>query len=615
MAKYPGPAAGPLTVTINQGPTQADPTLTGPIDFRVVFSLPVTDFTADDVTLGGTLAGSLSDTVTMVGTDGTTYDVSVTGMSGTGTVTASIAAGVAHDSLSRANAASTSTDNSVTFGSVTVPVISNVTVAEASTPKNGILEPGDLLVISWNVTTSNGFGPESLTVDGNSYTPTMSVFGGTVTFSCNIGSWPVGAHAYTIHATDTLGGSADSSGTFNVVAASGPTVSSVVVAEAGTVKNGILESNEMLRITWAASSSKGIASQTMTVDGKTITPISGPYSNLYFSCTIGTWTAGSHSYTIHSTDSQGASSDTSGTFTVYAPTTTPPSITSVVVAEAGTVKNGILESNEPLRITWSATSPYGIASQTMTVDGKAIAPINGPYGGQYFSCTIGTWAAGSHNYTIHTTDTKGVSSDSSASFTVVAVTTTPPSITSVVVAEAGTVKNGILESNEPLRITWSATSSYGIASQTMTVDGKAITPINGPYGGQYFSCTIGTWAAGSHNYTIHTTDKNGVSSDSSASFTVVAATTTPPSITSVVVAEAGTVKNGILESERTVEDHLVRHEFLRHRLADDDGRWKGHHADQRSLRRAVLLLHDRHLGGRQPQLHDPHHRQEWRQFR
>ena len=105
----------------------------------------------------------------------------------------------------------------------------------------------------------------------------------------------------------------------------------------------------------------------------------------------------------------------------------------------------------------------------------------------------------------------------------VAATTTPPSITSVVVAEAGTVKNGILESNEPLRITWSATSSYGVASQTMTVDGKAIAPINGPYGGQYFSCTIGTWAAGSHNYTIHTTDKNGVSSDSSAPFTVVSA--------------------------------------------------------------------------------------------
>ena len=72
------------------GPTQADPTTTGPIVFRVVFSLPVTDFTADDVTLGGTLAGSLSDTVAMIGTDGTTYDVLVAGMTTSGTVTAAM---------------------------------------------------------------------------------------------------------------------------------------------------------------------------------------------------------------------------------------------------------------------------------------------------------------------------------------------------------------------------------------------------------------------------------------------------------------------------------------------------------------------------------------------
>ena len=70
-----------------------------------------------------------------------------------------------------------------------------------------------------------------------------------------------------------------------------------------------------------------------------------------------------------------------------------PDVGSVVVAEAGTVKNGILESNEPLKITWAASSHYGIASQTMTVDGRTIAPINGPYSGLYYSCPIGTWSA------------------------------------------------------------------------------------------------------------------------------------------------------------------------------------------------------------------------------
>ena len=90
------------------------------------------------------------------------------------------------------------------------------------------------------------------------------------------------------------------------------------------------------------------------------------------------------------------------------------------MAEAGTPKNGKLESNETLKITWAASSRYGIASQTMTVDGKAIAPINGPYGGLYYSCPIGTWSAGSHTYTITATDSKGVSSISTGTFTVAA---------------------------------------------------------------------------------------------------------------------------------------------------------------------------------------------------
>src|SRR5439155_683680 len=46
---------------------------------------------------------------------GTTYDVAVSGMTGDGTVTATVSAGVAHDAAGNANTASTSTDNTVTF--------------------------------------------------------------------------------------------------------------------------------------------------------------------------------------------------------------------------------------------------------------------------------------------------------------------------------------------------------------------------------------------------------------------------------------------------------------------------------------------------------------------
>ena len=508
VAKYPGPAAGPLTVTVNQGPTQVDPTLTGPIDFRVVFSLPVTDFTAADVTLGGTLAGSLADTVAMVGTDGTTYDVSVTGMSGTGTVTASIAAGMAHDALNRGNAASTSTDNSVTFGNVAVPIISDVTVAEASTPKNGILEPGDLLVISWNVTTPNGFGVQTLTVDGTSYTPYTSVFGGTVTFSCDIGSWPVGAHNYTIHSVDTLGGSADSSGTFTVVpSVDGPVISGVVVSQTKG------------KISWNAVDSHGVASSTLKIDGLAVPNVGGPYtaaSGMNFSAPYGALAAGDHSYAITATDKAGNVSTLNGAFTLIS---AGPTIGSVAVSQA----KG--------RISWNAADPDGVASSTLKIDGATISNIGGPYAaasGVNFSAPYGSLAAGNHSYTITATDKAGNVSTLSGVCTLTGSPVSGPTIGSVAVSQA----KG--------RISWNAADPDGVASSTLKIDGATISNIGGPYvaaSGVNFSASYGSLAAGNHSYTITATDKAGYASTANGVFTLTGSPGTGPTISGVVVSQ------------------------------------------------------------------------------
>jgi len=82
-------AAGP-TVTINQAAAQADPTNASPILFTVVFSTPVQGFATGDVSLAGsTVGGTLVATVSGSNAD---YTVSVTGMTGTGAVVASIPA-------------------------------------------------------------------------------------------------------------------------------------------------------------------------------------------------------------------------------------------------------------------------------------------------------------------------------------------------------------------------------------------------------------------------------------------------------------------------------------------------------------------------------------------
>ena len=99
------------SVTIEQAAGQADPTSSSTIHYDVEFSESVSDFETDDVTISGT-AGATTAVVTG---SGTTYDVAVNGMTGSGTVVADLAAGVAHDGAGNPSLASTSTDNSVTY--------------------------------------------------------------------------------------------------------------------------------------------------------------------------------------------------------------------------------------------------------------------------------------------------------------------------------------------------------------------------------------------------------------------------------------------------------------------------------------------------------------------
>ena len=513
----------PPTATIDKAAGQADPSNDTTVNFTVTFSEPVVGFTSGSVTVSGT-AGATTAVVTSTDSTGTTYNIAVSGMTQDGTVVIGMPPGAAYDLAGNPSAAPTVIDNSVTVD-ITQPT---VTIDEVNYQRPTTTSPINFKVVFSDPASDFTSADVTLTCS-RSDTLVAIVTGSGTTYNVAVSGMTGDA---TVTASIAAGAAHDAVGNANVASTSStvnghadnvveyliaPSVGSIVVAEAGAVKNGILASNEPLKITWAASSHYGIVSQTMTLDGRTIAPINGPYSGLYYLCSIGTIGAGTHTYTIRSTDLRGISTTETGTFNVTA--VGPLAITSVVVAEASTPKNGILDPKDSLKITWAASSGAGkIVSQTMTVDGRAIAPINGPYSGLYYLCPIGSWPAGTHSYAIHATDAKGNTANSTGTFTVVAL---PTGIYSVVVAEAGTVKNGILESNEPLKITWAASATTAIASQTITVDSGMITPINGPYSGLYYSCPIGTWAAGTHTYIIHATDTRGVLYSTSGTFVVV----------------------------------------------------------------------------------------------
>ena len=178
------------TVTIDQAGSQADPTTVSPVVFRAVFSENIAaGFTDGDVTLSGTAGATTAHVTEIAPFDGTTFSVAVDGMTGPGSVIATIAAGVAQDAAGNSNAASTSTDNVVTF---TVDTVTTIT-SDLPDPSTA----GDAVTVNYTVTASLGMPSGSVTVAD-------SVSGANCTATIAVGTCDIvltGAGTHTLTAT------------------------------------------------------------------------------------------------------------------------------------------------------------------------------------------------------------------------------------------------------------------------------------------------------------------------------------------------------------------------------------------------------------------------------
>lgn len=171
------------SVTVEQSAGQSDPTSSAPILFTATFNEPIdtATFTAADITLTST-AGTVSANVTEVApNNGTTFEIQVTGMTTSGTVTASIIAGVVKDLGSNDNLASTSADNVVTYDTTSPSVIT--TTLQASYNSTG---PGYFMVyFSEEVNNPAGNAdPDDVTNPANYLLIEKGANGTTDTVSC-----------------------------------------------------------------------------------------------------------------------------------------------------------------------------------------------------------------------------------------------------------------------------------------------------------------------------------------------------------------------------------------------------------------------------------------------
>lgn len=249
------------TVTINQAAGQADPTNTSPINFTVIFSEPVTDFITGDVTLSGT-AGATTATITG---SGTTYAVAVSGMTSDGTVIATIAAGKAHDAAGNSNAASTSTDNTVTYDT-TAPIMTSAQTKTTTTIAVTFSEDVNGTTVS----------KANFAVAGNTVIAAGRTANGVVTLTLGT----VIATDATPNVTYTKGTLADLAGnlvaTTTVAASDGiaPTLTSVNIASSNA-KPTLAKAGDTVTLTIIASESlqtltATIASHAATVSGSGI---------------------------------------------------------------------------------------------------------------------------------------------------------------------------------------------------------------------------------------------------------------------------------------------------------------------------------------------------------
>ena len=258
----------------------------------------------------------------------------------------------------------------------------------------------------------------------------------------------------------------------------------------------------------------------------------------------GTYTVSMQSNQVGDTGGNYVSSGALGTFMAVVPNSGPVISKIVVVTSQG-------------KMNWNVQDPDGVKSASLTVDGEPASKINGPYtaaAGVNFSGIFGTLSVGTYNYIITATDKLGNSSQYTGTFNV-----TGPTIGSVVVVATKSL------------MTWNAQDSDGVTSASLTVDGKTVSPIHGPYtaaAGVNFSGVFGGLSAGTHNYTITAIDKLGNSSQYTRAFNV-----TGPTIGSVVVV--------IAQGKMTWNGAGSR----RREKRQSHGRWKTRVADSRSLYR------------------------------
>ncbi|MFK3967151.1 putative Ig domain-containing protein [Ensifer adhaerens] len=433
------------TVTINQAGSQSDPSAKTSIAFDVVFSKPVTGFSAGDVQISGTAGATTAN----VSGSGANYTVSVSGMTQAGTVMASIPAGKATSVAGFTNDPSTSTDNSVNYAPI---AISTTTLP--------------------NPVYNQPYAGQALSATGGS---------GALSFARTAGALPAGM---SISSSGVVSGTPTASGPFNfTVTATDPEGSTASRAFSITIAAPTIA----LSPATLPDPTAGTAySQTLTASGGaspytfavTQNALPGGMTLASNGVLSGTATiGGAFTFTVEATDAYGATG--TQVFTVDVAPTVPD------VPTIGTA----VEGDGYVDVSFTAPASNGgatITGYTVTSNPGGMTATDTTSPIRVTGLTNGT----SYTFTVTATNSAGTSTASAASNVV-----TPRSAQTITFANPGTQAFGTSPT-----LTATASSSLAVAFTSSTAGVCTVTPEGDLTFHQAGSCTIAADQVGNGTY-------------------------------------------------------------------------------------------------------------------
>ncbi len=353
----------PVTVEdLSAADGQALLTNAATIRFHVLFGTAVTDFSASDVTLGGT-AGATA--VQIYGT-GSSYDLAVSGMAHDGSVTVFIPAGVVHDANGATNLPWIGHPPQVVYDT-TPPV---TTAALSGTQGSGGWYTGPVQVTLSAADAADGVASTQYQIDLGAWQTYAAPF--TVTGD--------GTHTVAYRSTDNAGNVEQTEETTVKIDTTAPVTTATL---AGTQGSAGWYTGPVQVTLAATDATSGVAATSYRIDGGAAHGYTAPFT---------VTGDGTHTVTFFSTDAAGNVEATeTKTFKIDA---TAPVTTSHLT---GTLHNGWYTGE--VHVTLSATdATSGVAATYYVLDAGTLKPYAGP---------IAVRGDGTHTVTYYSFDRAG----------------------------------------------------------------------------------------------------------------------------------------------------------------------------------------------------------------